>query len=259
MTAPALSHSFVTVDGCRTSLWRGGEGPPLLFLHGAQGVPAPLPFMNELAKRFEVLAPEHPGFGLTDVPPWLDNIHDVAYFYLDFLRALDLRGVYVVGQALGGWIAAEVAVRDTSRIARLALAGATGLHVPHAPTLDVFSVDDTQMADYLFHDPKLAAAARQRAAEAHASPIAKKNRQSLERLARATAFTDPHLHKWLHRIDVPVLLLWGEQDRPVPVAQGRVWESLIPGARLQLLRECGHLPHVEKSAEYVAALQAFAA
>ena len=254
-----LSHGFVTVAGCRTSLWRGGAGPPLLFLHGSQGVPAPLPFMHALAGRFEVLAPEHPGFGRSAVPAWLDDIHDLAYFYLDFLRALDLKDVYLVGQALGGWIAAELAVRDCARLARLALVGATGLQVPQAPTLDVFALDDAQLADYLFHDPRLAAGARQRAAELAGNPVALQNRASLERLARGCAFSDPQLPKWLHRIDVPTLLLWGAQDRAVPPAHGRAYAERIPGARLQLLPACGHLPHVEQAAAYVAALQDFAA
>lgn len=254
----AFNHSFVTVDGCRTSLWRGGEGRPLLFLHGSQGVPAPLPFMEALAARFQVLAPEHPGFGQSDVPPWLDDIHDLAYFYLDFMRTLGLREVYVVGQALGGWIAAELAVRDCSRLARLALAGATGLHAPEAPTLDVFSMDDTELAGHLFHDPRLAEGARRRAADSAQNPLTQKNRASLERIARACRFTDPHLHKWLHRIDVPTLVLWGEQDRAVPLAQGQLYERLILGARLQVLHDCGHLPHVEQTIGYVAALEAFA-
>jgi pimeloyl-ACP methyl ester carboxylesterase len=253
----AIEHSFVEVDGCRTSLWRGGEGPPLLYLHGAQGVAAPMPFMHELASRFEVLAPEHPGFGRSDVPGWFDTIHDLAYFYLDFLAKLGLRDVYVVGQALGGWIAAEVAVRDTSRISRLVLAGAPGLHAPDCPTLDVFSIDDASLAEYLFHDPKLQQGAKAKALEMRSSPVAQKNRASLERVAKAAAFHDPDLHKWLHRIDVPTLLLWGAQDRAVPPGQGNLYRALIPGARLQLLQQCGHLPHVERAAEYVAALHAF--
>ncbi|MGE4239127.1 alpha/beta fold hydrolase [Ramlibacter sp.] len=251
--------SFVDVAGCRTRFWRGGEGPTLLYLHGSQGVPAPLPFMQRLAKNFEVLAPEHPGFGESESPPWLANIHDLAYFYLDFLEALDLRDVVVVGQALGGWIAAEAAIRDSSRLRRLVLAGAPGLDAPEAATLDVFSMSDEALAPYLFHDPALAETARARAVASQESPIARKNRESLERIARACRFVDPDLAKWLHRVRVPTLLLWGENDRAVLPAIGSRYASLIPGARRVLLPACGHLPHVERAADYVAAIEAFAA
>src|SRR5215216_5385560 len=108
------TSSNIAVRGCNIRLMRGGSGPPLLFLHGASGAGAWLSCMQSLAGRFDVSVPEHPGFGESDTPDWLDNIHDLAYFYLDFLDALDLRRVHLVGLSLGGWIAAELAVRDTA-------------------------------------------------------------------------------------------------------------------------------------------------
>ncbi|MGH8741038.1 MAG: alpha/beta fold hydrolase, partial [Burkholderiales bacterium] len=75
-----FNQSFIEVDGCKVNLRRGGSGRPLLFLHGASGAPLILPFMEKLAGRFDVLVPEHPGYGQSDEPQWLENIHDVAYF-----------------------------------------------------------------------------------------------------------------------------------------------------------------------------------
>src|SRR5207244_1229615 len=94
---PGDEGNAVEVAGCKLNLRRGGSGEPLLYLHGASGAAAVMPFMEKLASRFDVLVPEHPGFGLSEEPAWLENIHDLAYFYLDFLRALDLRGAHVVG------------------------------------------------------------------------------------------------------------------------------------------------------------------
>ena len=108
-------ESFVTVAGCKTRLMRGGSGEPLLFLHGARGASAWLPFWETLSKRFDVIVPEHPGFGGSDMPDWLDNTGDLAYFYLDLIEALELTQVNLAGVSLGGWIAAEIAVRDDSR------------------------------------------------------------------------------------------------------------------------------------------------
>ena len=85
-----------------------------------------------------MIAPEHPGFGESDTPDWLDTIEDLAYFYLDLLEQLKLSGVHLVGLSLGGWIAAELAVRSTQRLASLTLAGAAGLRCPGVEQIDPF-------------------------------------------------------------------------------------------------------------------------
>jgi pimeloyl-ACP methyl ester carboxylesterase len=141
----SFRQSFVEVDGCRTHLRRGGSGAPLLFLHGASGAPAILPFMEKLAQRFEVLVPEHPGYGLTDEPEWLDNIHDLGYFYLDFLKRLDLENVTLVGSSLGGWIGLEMAVRDTSRLRALVLVSPAGLRAPGVQPADTFLMSRSEI------------------------------------------------------------------------------------------------------------------
>src|SRR5258708_37352538 len=111
----------VTVAGARVRLFRGGPkgAQSLVFLHGAGGHTGWMAFLEELSQRFAVFAPEHPGFGQSDDPPWLDQVSDLAYFYLDLLKALGLERVHLMGTSLGGWIAAELAVRDTAGLARL--------------------------------------------------------------------------------------------------------------------------------------------
>src|SRR6266481_2288964 len=109
------TDQMISIGGCRIRLMRGGSGAPLLFLHGGGGIGIWLPCMARLAKKFDVIVPEHPGFGASDTPDWLDNIHDLAYFYLDVLDQLDLRAVHLVGVSLGGWIAAQLAIRSTRR------------------------------------------------------------------------------------------------------------------------------------------------
>ncbi len=199
-----FKQSFVEVDGCRTHLRRGGSGEPLLFLHGASGAPAIMPFMEKLAQRFDVLVPEHPGYGLSDEPEWLENIHDAAYFYLDFLKQLELRNALVVGSSMGGWIAMEMAVRDTSRIKSLVLSAPRGSARPGVQPADIFLMPPEELVRRLFHDQKLA---EQRLAEPvtpESIDIALKNRHTTARLAWEPRLHDPHLPKWLHRIDVPV-------------------------------------------------------
>jgi len=214
-----FTDSFIELDGCRTHLRRGGSGEPLLYLHGASGAPAIMPFMEQLAARFDVLVPEHPGYGLSDEPEWLENIHDAAYFYLDFLRHLGLSDVHKVGSSMGGWIALEMAVRDTSRIKSLVLVGPAGIAAPGAQPADIFLMPPEEVIRSLFHDQKLA---EQRLAEPvtpESLDIALKNRHTTARLAWEPRLHDPYLAKWLHRIDVPVSIVWGAQDR---ILSGRI-------------------------------------
>ena len=187
----SFSDTFVEVDGCRTHLRRAGKGEPLLFLHGASGAPAIMPFMEKLAQRFDVLVPEHPGWGLSDEPEWLENIHDVAYFYLDFLKQLNLRNVTVVGSSMGGWIAMEMAVRDTSRMKSLVLVSPAGIAAPGVLPADIFLMPPEELVRNLFVDQKLAEAAPRRADDAGGVDVALKNRHTTARLAWEPRLHDP--------------------------------------------------------------------
>lgn len=246
-----FKQSFVEVNGCKINLRRGGSGEPLLFLHGASGAPVILPFMEKLAQRFDVLVPEHPGYGRSDEPEWLDNIHDVAYFYLDFMKQLDLRKVTLVGNSMGGWMAMEIAVRDTSRLRSVVLVSPAGIAAPGVRPADIFLMSPEELVRGLFHDQKLA---EQRLAEPmtpEAIDISLKNRHTTARLAWEPRLYDPHLPKWLHRIDVPVKIIWGRQDRILPVGFVDEYRRLLPQAQVHLIDNAGHLPHAEKADQFV--------
>jgi len=247
-----FSQSFVEVDGCRIHLRRGGSGRPLLFLHGASGAPVILPFMEKLAERFDVLVPEHPGYGQSDEPAWLENIHDVAYFYLDFLKQLDLRNVTLVGNSMGGWMAMEIAVRDISRLKSVVLVSPAGISAPGVQPADIFLMPDEQLVRNLFHDQKLAEARLAVPVTPEAVDIALKNKHTTARLAWEPRLHDPHLPKWLHRIDVPVKIVWGREDRILPVKFSEELKRLMPKAQVFILEDVGHLPHAEKADEFVA-------
>ena len=111
---PEHTNTKLAVRGCNITVMRGGAGRPLLFLHGAGGAGTWLPYMADLAARHDVIVPEHPGFGASDTPDWLDTIPDLANFYLDVLDQLDLKNVDLVGHSLGGWIAADLCLLYTS-------------------------------------------------------------------------------------------------------------------------------------------------
>jgi len=249
--------STIAVEGCNFRLMRGGAGQPLMILHGASGAGAWLPFMRSLADKFDVIVPEHPGFGSSDTPDWLDNIHDLAYFYLDVLEHLDLDAVHLVGVSLGGWIAAELAVRSTQRLASLTLVDAAGINLPGVEQIDAFLRTDEQRIRDFFHDQTQADEMIARVLQPELEDVAMKNRIATAKLAWQPRGHDPHLHKWLHRIDVPTLLIWGANDRLFPKDYAFAWQQLIPGAKAVIVPECGHLPHVEKAAVFVSELENF--
>lgn len=250
-------QSFETVAGCKVALRRAGKGEPLLFLHGAQGAPLWLPFMAELARRFEVIVPEHPGFGLSDTPEWLDNVADLAFFYLDFMAALGLERVNLVGASLGGWIAAEIAVRDRHPLKTLILAAPAGIHVKGLNPADLFLWSREQAIRNLVADPALAEKLLSQPQSDEQIDLMLKNNFTTAKLAWQPRFYDPHLHKWLHRIAVPTLILWGDGDKLMPPAYGPEYQKRIPGSKLLVFKDCGHLPHIEKTGEYVAAVTKF--
>ena len=243
-----FEDSFVEVDGCKVHLRRGGKGDALLFLHGASGAPAVMPFMEKLAQRFDVLVPEHPGYGKSDEPEWLENIHDMAYFYLDFLKALGLTRVTLVGSSMGGWMAMEIAVRDTSRLKSLVLVSPAGIAAPGVRAADIFLMPPEVLVRNLFVDQKLAEA---RLAAPEDVDASLKNRHTTARLAWEPRLHDPFLPKWLHRIDVPVKIVWGREDKILPVGLGHELKRLLPKAEMHVMDNVGHLPHAERVDEFV--------
>ena len=250
-------RSIERIADCNVGLMRSGSGEPLLFLHGARGGGQWLSFMNALSSDFEVLVPEHPGFGSSDTPPWLDNIADLAYFYLDFIERLGLKGVHLVGASLGGWIAAELAVRNQNSLATLTLVAAAGLHLKGVPKGDTFMWSFPELARNLFYDQKYAEWMLLASPSEEEQDLQLKNRLATAKLGWQPRFYNPHLSKWLHRITVPTLILWGANDKLIPAPYAAAFRNAIGGARLEIFENCGHLPQIEKSEQFVVALTQF--
>src|SRR5262249_53280276 len=152
------SISTISIRDCRIRLMRGGAGPPLLFLHGGGGAGIWLPCMARPAEKVGVLAPPHPGFGASRTPALAPTLGGLARVFPRFLDQLDLSGVHLVGSSLGGWIAAEAAVRNASRLASLTLVGAAGIHIDDVAQVDTFLSNEEQRIRDLFHDQLLAEA-----------------------------------------------------------------------------------------------------
>lgn len=248
-----------TVAGCEVEVLSGGSGPPLLFLHGAGGASSWMPFMDRLAEHHRLHVPSHPGYGRSGTPDWLDGMGDLAYFYLDFLEDLGEDGIHLVGNSLGGWLALEIAVRSSARIATLTLVSPAGIHLDGVPKGDIFLWDDEERVRNTFFDQRLAEARLAREPTEEEAEIALRNHFTTAKLAWHPRFYNPELQKWLHRVTVPTLILWGAEDRIFPLPYGEAMQRMIPGSGLTVIPECGHLPQQERTDEFVASVVAHTA
>jgi pimeloyl-ACP methyl ester carboxylesterase len=238
-----------------------GEGPPLVYLHSTLGEAALwLPFYQAWAKQFRVLVPTHPGFGKGGSLEGIDTIEDMAFHYVELFDALGLDEVILGGVSLGGWIAAEFAVRWPGRVKKLWLCNAPGLWVDDVPLGDLFRVllDRSALRRLLFHDPdgSMARLVIQDDADEEKLLTAYQNMTALARLAWDRPY-NPKLASRLRRVQCPTLLLWGAHDQLVPPAYGEAYHKHLPHARLQLIAGCGHLPMFEREQEFVEAVAQF--
>jgi pimeloyl-ACP methyl ester carboxylesterase len=227
-------------------LRRAGSGPTVLFLHGAGGVPGWLPFFDKLSDRFDLLVPDHPSFGSSPKPEWLDEVGDLAYFYLDFIDELGLKDVHVIGHSMGGWLALEMAIRSQQRMKSLSLINSVGIRIKGDPVANLFIMTPEQLMNALYADPKIIAAELARTPTSEEIDRMVTNRTAAARLAWHPRFFNPKLRKWLHRVKVPTNIVWGEQDRIVSAAYAGEFQRLIPHASVTVFPNAGHIPFAER-------------
>jgi pimeloyl-ACP methyl ester carboxylesterase len=237
------------------SLTEAGAGRPVLNLHGGGGPFTVASIADHLSESMHVLTPTHPGWNGNARPDSIATIGDLAGAYLELLEAEDLNDVLVVGSSLGGWIGAEIAVRDHgARVSGLILIDATGISVEGEPITDFFSLDARGVAEHAWYDadrgyrdpatipPEQAAAQRA-------------NMATMAVLARD--MYEPTLRSRLAQVRIPVIVIWGEGDRIVTPAYGVAYAAAFPDARFERIAKAGHLPHIEQPAATFAVIDDF--
>lgn len=250
---------FVDVDGLSTAYRRKGAGAPLLYLHGGGLTRIWLPFLERLSASADVIAPEHPGFGDTPLPPTVDGFDDLVLHYDAFLSALGCDRVHLIGHSLGGWIAANLAVFYPRRFASLTLITPAGLRLAGVPSIDTFRMTPEERVDALFNG-RGDRYAEYLVQDGFPDDVVR----GYEEAATRTLLTwnpryDRKLDARLARVVAPTLVVGADEDRIVPDAMADRYAELIPGARLVRVAgedgPSGHLVHVEDP-ERVAALVA---
>lgn len=263
MTPPpalALERRVLEVNGVRTVVLEAGapDAAPLVFFHGG-GTFHGWDFAAGWADRFRVLIPFHPGFGESDDDPDLREVHDWVLHYTELFDRLGLTaGVNLVGFSLGGLLAARFAIEQKTRLRRLVLVAPAGLRDPEHPGQDLFRIPPEELPGVLVH--RFETIAPHLPADPHDLDFTV-GRYRETRTAAIVLWEHPHdrvVPKWLGRVDVPALVVWGEEDRLVPVGQARSWAALLPDATVRTFAGAGHLV-LDESPEAVAAVGAFCA
>lgn len=250
-------RTIVEVDGHPIHLLEGGAGRPLLFLHAAGGAEAWNPVLSALARRFRVIAPDHPGFDRTPEIESVEGVDDLAHLYSSLIDVLDLGDVAIVGMSFGGWIAAELALLDRQRVTQLVLINAIGLRLPGAPIADMFAMSPPQKGAALFHDSAIAEALFAGEPDIDTIMAFWRNERAFARYAWQPFCCDPKLSGRLHRIRARTLVLLGAEDKVVPRAHGARYAEAIPNATLEMMPAVGHANLMEKPEESVAAILRF--
>ncbi len=251
-----FKQEMISVAGCQVSVLRGGAGEPLLHLHGAGVVRSVMPFMEMLAENFDVIVPQHPGFGDSEEPVWIEGMADLAYFYLEFMEQLGLSGLHLGGTSLGGWLAMEIALR-TERLRTLTLIGAGGIHVEGVERGKSREWGPQETIRQVVFDQVLAEKmVAAMPANPEQDPVFQKNRRTIGKLAKPPTY-NPDIQKWAHIVKIPVHIIWGDHDRLLPMAFAPEYAKLFDDATLDIMKECGHIPYTEKPREYADLINRF--
>lgn len=236
---------LIEVAGRKVELIVGGAGKPLLFLHGGERSSSSSPFIEELAKTFQVYAPLHPGFGKSERPASFDSVTDLIYHYLDVLDLLGHEKVHIVGHSFGGWIAAELAVGHQHRIEKLLLVNAMGIKVENIILANLFMLPIEKMLRLMYSSPP--------------STLSTQSLGDREALARYVwkRLYNPKLRDRLRGIKVPTLVLSGEDDELLPQEYGRALASSIPSARFISIPGFRHALPLEQNGRLVDTVTSF--
>jgi len=251
---PAFKREELSVNGIKTVMLTAGKGEPLMFWHGA-GTFHGFDFALPWAERFRVLIPFHPGFGLSADDPSISSIHDYVMHYVELLDQLGLASVNLVGFSLGGYMAASFASEHGHRLRKLVLVAPAGLRVPEHPMVDLFRVPPEQVPGYLVANMEVLLPHLPKGPDIDFMVERYRESTSLARVAWERPW-DPKLPKYLHRLRMPTLLVWGNQDRLIPVGQAAAWAKHMPDARIRSFDRAGHLV-LDENPESVRAITDF--
>jgi len=254
-----IASERLTIHGIDLEVLRGGDGDPIVLLHGMRSLTTASRFAARLAAYGAVIAPSCPGFGLSPRPKDFDTIYDLVHLQRALLDALPGEDITLVGLSFGGWLAAEVAAQGHPRLTRLVLVDPVGIKISDRETADILGVFNRSPAEVrraAWHDPDRFAPDFDAMEDAEIVRHAR-DWEALCRYAWHPYMYNPQLPRWLGRIAVPALVAWGDRDGIVSPAYGHAFAGMIPGARFKTIANCGHHPEIERPDELAALIGSF--
>jgi len=258
--SPEWKEEVVQVDGSALVVVRGGTGRPLLVLHEELGWPGWLKWNSALARSRTLIIPQHPGYSRTERAEWISNIRDMAGFYARYLVEQHLAPIDAIGFSLGGWIAAEMAACNPAQFRKLVLVAPMGVRPKEGAILDFFQLMALKHLFVTVHDAD--------ATEEYDQLYGGEGPEQFERLEEARAQSArlawaPFMHNpsLPHLLGVarslPTLLLWGREDKVVPLSAAADYQRVMSSASLRVFDNCGHRPEVETPSEFVREVESF--
>jgi pimeloyl-ACP methyl ester carboxylesterase len=255
------THSITSSEfgSANVTVTERGSGLPVLLLHGGAGPLSVAGFAELLSSSHDarVFTPTHPGFGGTPRPETLKSVAGLAALYAGLLDQLDLRGVTVVGNSIGGWIAAELALLGSPRVSGIVLVDAVGIVVEGHPIADPFTLSLPELMQRSYYNPDAFRVDPATLTDAQRAGIVA-NRAALAVYGGQPCTGDSSLRARLAKVTVPSLVLWGEADRVVDTEYGRAFAAAIPKAQFMLLSKTGHVPQIETPKELLRPIWDFA-
>ena len=259
MTSGSMEGERLRVHEIELEALRRGSGRPILAVHGFDTIDPAAPFLDLLGRHGEIIAPSFPGFGQSPRPKDFDTVYDLVHLYLAALHALPGDKVTLLGFSFGGWVAAEVAAACSHRLDKLVLVDPLGIKISDRETpdiLDIFNKSPDEVQQCSWHDPDRFAP-DYNAMSDEALVVHARNREALCLYAWRPYMYNPQLPRWLARIAVPTLLVWGASDRVVTPDYGRAYSRLIPGSHLAVIEGAGHHPEIEQPEAFVERVAVF--
>jgi pimeloyl-ACP methyl ester carboxylesterase len=244
--AGTQTERTVEVAGRKLRLLQDGSGEPLLLLHHSTGNPGWLPFYEQLARSFQVIVPDLPGYGQSERPEWARDPRDIAVLVGRLLDKLNIERVTLVGLGLGGFIAAELATMEPRRIKSLVLIGAAGLQPQDGEILDQMLVDYVDYVKAGFRDEERYNQALGEDARATYKELWDFSREMTARISWKPYMFSRRLRPLLGEVHVPALVIWGSEDKIVPPICGEQYAHALAQARLEVLLGAGHLVELEE-------------
>ena len=237
---------------------RGGEGHPLLYLHGAIGQKGWAPFLDRLAEEFTVYAPFIPGYSSSTGLEHLDDVFDLTLYHFALMDALGLDSAHLVGHFLGGMISADMAATAPSYVDRLVLVAPAGLWRDDAPVADFLAMNSAELEQHLWAGRRDPGGGDMETAERAPELLLPERVQDLTAAGKFLwPIPDRGLKRRAYRIKIPTLILWGDQDRFAPQVYAQDFSRIIKGSEVVVMPNAGHLLMLEHPDAFAEAVSSF--